>query len=79
MRRRRLPGDMVIWMVVAMAFFRNEPITDVVHRLNLSADGEAGMTCWPPRAVTQARGGRPGGMALPPDRTDMGRGTLPEG
>lgn len=38
-----------------MAFFRNEPITDVVHRLNLSADGEAGMTCWPPRAVTQAR------------------------
>ncbi|TGC07846.1 IS4 family transposase, partial [Escherichia sp. E2593] len=25
-RRRRLPGDMVIWMVVAMAFFRNEPI-----------------------------------------------------
>ena len=41
-RRRRLPGDMVIWMVVAMAFFRNEPITDVVRRLNLSADGEAG-------------------------------------
>jgi hypothetical protein len=34
---------MVIWMVVAMAFFRNEPITDVVRRLNLSADGEAGM------------------------------------
>lgn len=42
-RRRRLPGDMVIWMVVAMAFSRNEPITDVVLRLNLSADGEAGM------------------------------------
>ncbi|MCS2159510.1 IS4 family transposase [Scandinavium sp. H11S7] len=42
-RRRRLPGDMVIWMVVAMAFFRNEPITDVVRRLNLSADGDAGM------------------------------------
>ena len=42
-RRRRLPGNMVIWMVVAMAFFRNEPITDVVRRLNLSVDGEAGM------------------------------------
>ena len=26
-----------------MAFFRNEPITDVVRRLNLSADDEAGM------------------------------------
>ncbi len=35
--------DMVIWMVVTMAFFRNAPITDVVRRLNLSADGEAGM------------------------------------
>lgn len=30
-RRRRLPGDMVIWMVVSMVFFRNEPITDVVE------------------------------------------------
>ena len=26
-----------------MAFFRNEPITDVVRRLSLDADGEAGM------------------------------------
>ena len=54
-RRRRLPGDMVIWMVVAMAFFRNEPITDVVRRLNLSADGEAGMNLLARSAVTQAR------------------------
>ncbi len=60
--------------------FRNEPITDVVRRLNLSADGEAGSTCWPaalsPRRVSAW--GPPGGMALPPDRTDMGLGTLPE-
>lgn len=54
-RRRRLPGDMVIWMVVAMAFFRNEPITDVVRRLNLSADGEAGINLLARSAVTQAR------------------------
>ncbi|HAI0065390.1 TPA: IS4 family transposase [Escherichia coli] len=54
-RRRRLPGDMVIWMVVAMAFFRNEPITDVVRRLNLSADGEAGMNLLARSAVTLAR------------------------
>ncbi len=54
-RSRRLPGDMVIWMVVAMAFFRNEPITDVVRRLNLSADGEAGMNLLARSAVTQAR------------------------
>ncbi|WP_348533071.1 transposase domain-containing protein [Escherichia coli] len=48
-------GDMVIWMVVAMVFFRNEPITDVVRRLNLSADGEAGMNLLARSAVTQAR------------------------
>lgn len=54
-RRRRLPGDMVIWMVVSMAFFRNEPITDVVRRLSLSADGEAGTNLLARSAVTQAR------------------------
>ncbi|EBM5320490.1 IS4 family transposase [Salmonella enterica] len=54
-RRRCLPGDMVIWMVVAMAFFRNEPIIDVVRRLNLSADGDAGMNLLARSAVTQAR------------------------
>lgn len=53
--RRRLPGDMVIWMVVAIAFFRNEPITDVARRLNLSADGDAGMSLLARSAVTQAR------------------------
>ncbi len=45
-----------------MAFFRNEPITDVVRRLNLSADGEAGMNLLARSAVTQARqrvGGAP--------------------
>ena len=52
-RRRRLPGDMVIWMVVAMAFFRNEPITDVVRRLNLSTDGDAGMNLLARSAVNR--------------------------
>ncbi len=53
-RRRRLPGDMVIWMFVAMPFFRNERC-NVVRRLNLSADGEAGMNLLARSAVTQAR------------------------
>ena len=48
-------GDIVIWMVVVMAFFRNEPITDVVRRLNLSADGEAGINLLTRSVVTQAR------------------------
>lgn len=48
----------------------NEPITDVVRRLNLSADEPAGPQRCHPGA--SARGGRPSGMALPPDRTDRG-------
>jgi hypothetical protein len=43
-RRRRLSG-----------WWCNEPITDVVRRLNLSADGEAGMNLLARSAVTQAR------------------------
>lgn len=35
--------------------FRNEPITDVVRRLNLSADGEAGINLLARSAVTRAR------------------------
>lgn len=38
-----------------MAFFRNEPITDVARRLNPSADSEAGMNLLASIAVTQAR------------------------
>ena len=49
-RRHRLPGDMVIWMVVPMAFSRDEPVTGVVRRLNLSADGEVGMNLLARRA-----------------------------
>ena len=48
-------GDIVIWMVVVMAFFRNEPITDVVRRLKLSADGEAGINLLTRSVVAQAR------------------------
>jgi hypothetical protein len=54
-RRRRLPGDMVVWMVVCMALFRNEPITEIVRRLNLSADEEAGTQLLARSAITQAR------------------------
>jgi len=54
-RSRRLPGDMVVWMVVCMAFFRNEPIAEIVRRLNLSADGEAGTQLLARSAITQAR------------------------
>ncbi|WP_027858464.1 transposase domain-containing protein, partial [Marinobacterium jannaschii] len=34
-RRRRLPSDQVLWMVLGMALFRDEPIGDVARRLNI--------------------------------------------
>lgn len=40
-RRRRLPPDMVLWLVIGMAFFRSEPILEVARRLNICADGLA--------------------------------------
>ena len=44
-RRRRLPSDMVLWLVVGMAFFRNEPISEVARRLNICAEGWPMMPC----------------------------------
>ena len=35
LRRRRLPEDMVLWLVIGMAMFRNEPISEVARRLNI--------------------------------------------
>jgi hypothetical protein len=41
-RRRKLPAEFVVWLVIAMALFRNRRIADVVHHLQLvvpQADG----------------------------------------
>jgi hypothetical protein len=34
-RRRKLPAEFVVWLVIAMALFRNRRIADVVHHLQL--------------------------------------------
>jgi hypothetical protein len=39
-RRRRLPADQVIWIVIAMALFRNCAIEKVVDELNLALPDE---------------------------------------
>lgn len=54
-RRRRLPADMVLWLVVGMAFFRNEPISEVARRLNICADGLANELLLADSALSQAR------------------------
>lgn len=35
-RRRRLPAEQVVWLVIGMALYRNEPIENIVERLDLA-------------------------------------------
>ena len=47
-RRRKLPAEQVIWLVIGLALFRNHSIASVVRQLNLSL-GEG--PCVPSAAV----------------------------
>ncbi len=53
-RRRRLPAEQVIWLVLGMGIYRNKPINEIVAELDLALPGRRG-----PRtassSVTQAR------------------------
>lgn len=53
-RRRRLPAEQVVWLVLGMGIYRNKPITEIVAELDLALPGRRG-----PRAasssVAQAR------------------------
>src|SRR5512133_950989 len=54
LRRRRLPAEQVIWLVLGMALYRNRPIDEIVAKLDLALPGPRGPT--PARsAVAQAR------------------------
>jgi hypothetical protein len=55
LRRRRLPAEQVIWLVLGMALMRNRPIADVAARLDLvlpKANGDGDVA---PSALVQAR------------------------
>jgi len=54
LRRRRLPAEQVIWLVLGMALFRDRAIVDVAHSLNLALPGGRGPDI-APSAVAQAR------------------------
>src|SRR5690242_21419323 len=61
LRRRRLPAEQVIWLVLGMALFRDRRIDEVVAKLDLALPGRRGPTP-APSAVVQARarlGGEP--------------------
>lgn len=54
-RRRRLPSDQVLWLVLGMALFRDEPVHEVARRLNICAQGLASDQLLARSGVTQAR------------------------
>lgn len=54
-RRRRLPSDLVLWLVVGMAFFRGEPIAEVARRLNICSEGLASEVLLANSALSKAR------------------------
>lgn len=51
-RRRRLPAEQVIWVVLGMALFRDRPLEDVVSKLDLALPGPSTVAR---SSVTQAR------------------------
>jgi hypothetical protein len=53
-RRRRLPVEEVIWVVLGMALFRDRPIEDVVSKLDLALPGGGGTVAR--SSLSQARG-----------------------
>lgn len=64
LRKRKLPAEQVIWLVIGMALYRDRPIDDVVRALDLVLPGEDGLA----RRVTKG--------AIPQARDRLGAGPL---
>jgi hypothetical protein len=54
LRKRRLPAEQVIWLVLGMALFRDRSIVEVAAKLDLALPGGRGITA-SPSAISQAR------------------------
>src|ERR1700722_19599201 len=54
LRRRRLPAEQVVWLVLGMAIYRGRPIDELVERLDLVLPG-SGRGSMARSAVAQAR------------------------
>ena len=42
LRKRKLPAEDVVWLVIGMCLYRDQPMVDVVHRLDLVLPGDKG-------------------------------------
>lgn len=54
-RRRRLPSEQVLWLVLGMALFRHEPIDEVARRLNICSQGLANEALLARSGLSEAR------------------------
>lgn len=52
-RRRRLPLESVMWSVIGMSLFRNEPVWSIANRLDIALPGKNKLVA--PSAVVQGR------------------------
>ena len=55
-RKRRLPAEQVIWLVIGMALMRNRPIEEVASSLDLVLPSANGRSSAAPSTFSQARG-----------------------
>lgn len=52
LRRRRLPSEQVVWLVLGMALMRDRPLTEIVRSLDIALPGRKAVV---PSAIPQAR------------------------
>lgn len=55
LRKRRLPAERVVWLVIGMALIRDRPIAEVVRQLDLALPAADGTQSVAPSAIVQAR------------------------
>jgi hypothetical protein len=55
LRRRRLPAERTVWLMLGMAVLRDLPITEVARQLEVALPGRDGCLTVAPSALTQAR------------------------
>jgi hypothetical protein len=55
LRKRRLPADRVVWLVIGMALLRDRPIAEVVRQLGLAMPSADGRRTVASSSISQAR------------------------
>lgn len=54
MRRRKLPAELVVWLVIGIGLYRDRPVSDVLDKLDLKLSNSLGESI-APSAIPQAR------------------------